>query len=69
MKLLHAEDGGMVMYVKRLEAGCFRLPNFDSESRIYTMEWRDLVMMVEGIKENPEQRLRRLKAERKEYVI
>ena len=21
MKLLHAEDGGMVMYVKRLEAG------------------------------------------------
>lgn len=24
MKLLHAEDGGMVMYVKRLEAGRFR---------------------------------------------
>lgn len=26
MKLLHAEDGGMVMYVKRLEAGRFKLP-------------------------------------------
>ena len=24
MKLLHAEDGGMVMYVKRLEAGRFK---------------------------------------------
>ena len=24
IKLLHAEDGGMVMYVKRLEAGRFR---------------------------------------------
>ena len=25
MKLLHAEDGGMVLYVKRLEEGTFRL--------------------------------------------
>jgi hypothetical protein len=33
------------------------------------MEWRDLVLMVEGIKEDPEQRLRRLKAERNEYVV
>ena len=24
MKLLHAEDGGMVMYMKRLEAGRFK---------------------------------------------
>ena len=31
--------------------------------------WRDLVMMVEGIQENPEQRLRRLRAERKEYHV
>ena len=69
MELLHAEDGGMVMYVKRLEAGRFRLPEYDSESRTYSMEWRDLVLMVEGIRENPEQRLRRLKAERNEYVV
>ena len=27
MKLIHAEDGGMVMYVKRLEAGRFKLPD------------------------------------------
>lgn len=64
MKLLHAEDGGMVMYVKRLEAGRFKLPEYDSESNSYPMEWRDLVMMVEGIRENPEQRLRRLRVER-----
>ena len=69
MKLLHAEDGGMVMYVKRLEAGRFRLPEYNAESRTYSMEWRDLVLMVEGIKEDPEQRLRRLKAERNEYVV
>ena len=52
MKLLHAEDGGMVMYVKRLEAGRFKLPEYDPESDSYPMEWRDLVMMVEGIQES-----------------
>ena len=54
MKLLHAEDGGMVMYVKRLEAGRFKLPEYDPESDSYPMEWRDLIMMVEGIQENPQ---------------
>lgn len=65
MKLLHAEDGGMVLYVKRLEEGTFRLPAYDSRSRSYPMEWRDLVMMVEGISDNPNERLKRLKASRK----
>ena len=69
MKLLHAEDGGMVMYVKRLEAGRFKLPEYDENTRSYQMEWRDLVIMVEGIRESPEQRLRRLRAQRKEYVV
>ena len=69
MKLLHAEDGGMVMYVKRLEAGRFRLPEYDEDTRIYQMEWRDLVVMVEGIQESPGQRLRRLRAQRREYVV
>jgi len=65
MKLLHAEDGGMVLYVKRLEEGTFRLPAYDSRSRSYPMEWHDLVMMVEGISDNPNERLKRLKASRK----
>ena len=69
MKLPHAEDGGMVMYVKRLEAGRFKLPRYDSETNSYPMEWRDLVMMVEGIRENPQQRLRRLRAEHREYHV
>ena len=38
MRLLHAEDGGMVMYVKRLEAGRFKLPKYDAESNSYPME-------------------------------
>ena len=69
MKLIHAEDGGMVMYVKRLEAGRFRLPEYDAEKKSYSMEWRDLVVMVEGLKEDPAQRLKRLRAERVEYHV
>ncbi|MDE6632683.1 MAG: IS66 family insertion sequence element accessory protein TnpB, partial [Muribaculaceae bacterium] len=46
MKLLHAEDGGMVMYVKRLEAGRFRIPEYDESTRSYPMEWRDLVVIL-----------------------
>ena len=69
MKLLHAEDGGMVMYVKRLEAGRFRVPEYDPESKSYPMEWTDLVVMVEGITEDPASRLRRLRAERREYRV
>ena len=69
MKLLHAEDSGMVMYVKRLEAGRFKLPEYNPESSSYPMEWRDLEMMVEGIQEDPGQRLRRLRAQRKECHV
>ncbi len=69
MKLLHAEDGGMVMYVKRLEAGRFRIPEYDGDTKSYPMEWRDLVVMVEGITEDPAARLRRLRAERVEYHV
>ena len=69
MKLLHAEDGGMVMYVKRFEAGRFKIPEYDEAARSYPMEWRDLVVMVEGMTEAPAARLRRLRAERTEYHV
>jgi transposase len=60
-----AEDGGLVLYVKRLEEGTFHLPAYDAASKSYPMEWRDLVLMVEGLHSNSDQRLRRLKALRK----
>ena len=49
MKLLHAEDGGMVMYVKRLEAGRFRLPVNQASCKYHKMDWQELFLMVEGI--------------------
>lgn len=65
MKLLHAEDGGLVLYIKRLEEGTFRLPSYEKESKSYPMQWRDLVLMIEGINDEPSKRLKRLKALRK----
>lgn len=61
IKLLHAEYGGLVLYIKKLEEGTFRLPAYDKESKSYPMEWRDLVIMVEGICDDPQNRLKRLK--------
>lgn len=69
MKLLHAEDGGMVMCVKRFEAGRFKIPEYDENTRSYSMEWRDLVVVVEGITEDPATRPRCLRAERTEYHV
>ena len=62
LKLLHMEDGGLVLYMKRLEQGTFRLPSYDEKSRSYPMEWRDLVMMVEGMRDDPGTRQKRFKA-------
>ena len=68
MKFLYAEDDGLVLYIKRLEEGTFRLPEYDQQSKSYPMEWRDLVMMVEGINNGSAKRLKRLKALQKSDI-
>lgn len=49
VKLLHWEQGGFVIYYKRLESGTFELPQFDSNSTYCQIRWSALVMMIEGI--------------------
>ena len=61
IKLLHMEPGGLVIYSKLLDRGTFRLPTFTKDSCKSGIQWRDLVIMIEGIIENPNQRLKRLK--------
>ena len=53
--------GGLVIYSKLLEEGRFRLPSRDPEQGSVKMNWLDLVMMVEGVMDDPATRLRRLK--------
>lgn len=49
MKLLHWERGGFVLYQKRLEAGTFEIPEYDKNQASYKMDWRTLVLLIEGI--------------------
>ena len=61
IKLLHWEPGGMVIYSKMLERGTFALPDLSSaNSSSYSMQWRDLVLLVEGIMEKQDSRKNRL---------
>ena len=57
-KLLHWEPGGMVLYAKMLERGTFGKPG--SVNADGSIEWRELVMVVEGIMASPDSRRQRL---------
>jgi len=61
IKLLHMEPGGLVIYSKLLEEGRFRLPSKAPGKESLRIEWLDLVMMVDGVMDDPSTRLRRLK--------
>lgn len=61
IKLLHWELGGMVIYSKLLEAGTFGQSTMSSKDELAeTIEWRDLVLIVEGIVEKKDGRRQRL---------
>lgn len=64
IKILRWEPGGLVLYSKRLEEGTFRRPPASgspgSSAESSGMEWRDLVVMVEGIRERSGGRRRRM---------
>jgi transposase len=49
IKLLHWEPFGFTIYYKRLEKGTLELPLIDKTSRSVSINWADLVMIIEGI--------------------
>lgn len=49
VKLLRWEQGGFILYYKRLERGTFELPKFGKDSVSYRMSWSGLMLMIEGI--------------------
>ena len=61
IKLLHWEPGGMVLYSKLLEAGTLGKPDSANDNEVCSnIEWRELVMIVEGIMEARDSRRTRL---------
>jgi len=49
VKLLRWEQGGFILYYKRLEAGTFELPAFTEDAVSCQMSWPMLMLMIEGI--------------------
>jgi transposase len=47
IKLLHWENGGFVLYYKRLEKGTFTPPLLEGKNTV--LRWPELVLMIEGI--------------------
>ncbi len=61
IKLLHWELGGLVLYCKLLESGTFGKPSGLAKDAVSgRIEWSELVMLVEGIIEQPDSRRQRL---------
>jgi transposase len=49
IKLLRWEQGGFILYYKRLESGTFELPRFISDAVSCQMSLPMLMLMIEGI--------------------
>lgn len=49
MKLLVWEEGGFVLYYKRLERGRFELPYTETAAESALISWQKLMLIVKGI--------------------
>jgi hypothetical protein len=49
VKILHWEQDGFVLYIKKLERGTFEVPCFNSHSGCYQMQWSTFVLIMEGV--------------------
>ncbi|MDX2054003.1 MAG: IS66 family insertion sequence element accessory protein TnpB [Polyangiaceae bacterium] len=57
-KILFWDRGGFVLYYKRLERGCFRLPKVKSASTHTELDSTELAMLLDGIDVNMVRRAR-----------
>jgi transposase len=49
VKLLHWQNGGFVLYYKRLEQGRFELTNYDPEVGSIGLDYSQLVLLIDGV--------------------
>jgi transposase len=49
VKLLYWEDGGLAIWYKRLEEGCFRFPRAEEGQTSVTISATDLAMLLDGV--------------------
>lgn len=49
IKLLHWQGASFVLYYKRLEEGTFELPRYDSSVGSISLDYPQLVMIIDGL--------------------
>jgi transposase len=49
IKMLHWEQGELVLYYMRLERGTFELPRVNSVGKTFLIGWSSFMLMVDGI--------------------
>jgi transposase len=49
VKILTWDNGGFVIYYKRLEKGCFKHPHFDDTSAVFPLDSTQLAMLLDGV--------------------
>jgi hypothetical protein len=49
IKILHWENDGFVLYIKKLERGTFEAPCFNSDSNRYAIKWSTFLLIMEGV--------------------
>ena len=50
IKILHWEEGGFVLYQKRLERGRFEFPSDAFDRETGALSWKYFVLMMEGVR-------------------
>lgn len=66
MKLLLWEEGGLVLWYKRLEQGTFELPTPTQGGRSVAIKWSDLMLIIEGVELNSVQKRSRYSLKKRE---
>jgi transposase len=49
VKLLWFDHGGYALFYKRLERGCFQIPDANENERVVMMRAAELALILEGI--------------------
>ena len=68
-KLLHWQAGGFVLYYKRLEQGSFELPIYDDTTVSLTLDYSQLVLLIDGVSITNIKRRKRYKEIQKPMLV
>jgi len=68
-KLLHWQGGGFVLYYKRLEQGSFELPSYHTVTGSITLDYSQLVLLIDGVSITNIDRRKRYKEPQKNMEI